>query len=66
MSAIHETNPDWARIDAALNALSEHFPEVQIFATRYESEAESEEAEGGTIAMAAGRGNIYARTSEAG
>ena len=58
---VPETHPDCARIDKALDELNEFFPEVQIFATRYESENEGDDNEGGTVAMCAGRGNIYAR-----
>ncbi len=44
---------DTARLEAAINSLSEHFDTVQIFATRHESE--------GTVHVSRGCGNWFAR-----
>lgn len=46
---------DQRRIQAALDALGEHFDSVMIFTTRHES------SEDGTTAIAKGVGNWYAR-----
>jgi hypothetical protein len=61
VSELPEEHPDWKRIDEALDTLAEHFDSVHLFCTKYESASEGDDGESGTIAMSAGRGNIYAR-----
>lgn len=48
-----EREQDMARVQKALDLLSEHFDTVQIFVTRHE--------DGGTRAANLGSGNWYAR-----
>lgn len=47
---------DLDRVQKCLNELGEYFDSVQIFTTRYESETE-----GGTVNVAMGTGNWFAR-----
>lgn len=55
---IDKPDPDEQRLQDAVDALAEHFDSLIIFATRYESEAES--GEQGTLYLTKRRGNYYA------
>lgn len=55
---IDKPDPDEQRLQDAVDALAEHYDSLIIFATRYESEAES--GEQGTVGITRRRGNYYA------
>ncbi len=53
---MEEENRDFKRVREVAEALSEHFDTVQIFCTRYDGK------DIGTLTVATGLGNWYART----
>jgi hypothetical protein len=54
-------DPDVQRVQDTLDLLSEHFDSVQIFVTRFDTSAESDDGEEGTISVARGTGNWFSR-----